>query len=140
MHMDPLVLAFGTALVGAIATSTWQQVRDTVTGIWRRVRPHEAGGIEAELCELREHIVQARRVGDTATETALEGAWQVKLQRLLRAEPALATELQGVMDEVLTPLLTAAGQARVGTIMMVGSSHDSSTFNQVGIQTHYDRR
>ena len=138
--MDPFVLAFGTALVGAIATSTWQQVRDAVTGIWRRVRPHEADEIGAELDELREHTLQARRVGDTATETALEGAWQVKLQQLLRAEPALASELQRVLEEVLIPSLTPAERTRIGTIVMMGSSHDSSTFNQIGIQTRYNRQ
>jgi hypothetical protein len=138
--MDPVVLAFGTALVGAIATSTWQDVRDAVTGIWRRARPHKADEIGAELDKLREQILQARRGGDTATETALEGVWQVKLQQLLRAEPALAAELQRVLDEVLTPSLTATEQTRMGAITMTGSSHDSSTFNQIGIQTHYHRQ
>jgi hypothetical protein len=31
--MDPVVAAFGTALVGAIATDAWQQVREAVTGL-----------------------------------------------------------------------------------------------------------
>jgi lipase chaperone LimK len=138
--MDPFVLAFGTALVGAMATSAWQQVHDAVTGIWRRVRPHEVEEVGAELNELREHTLQARRVGDSATETALEGAWQVRLQQLVRAEPALAPELQRVLEEVLTPSLTLAERARIGSIVMMGSSHDSSTFNQIGIQTHYNRQ
>jgi hypothetical protein len=32
--MDPVVAAFRTALVGAIATDAWQQVREAVTGLW----------------------------------------------------------------------------------------------------------
>jgi hypothetical protein len=105
--MDPVVLAFGTALVGAIATSTWQQVREAVTGVWRRVHPgQEAGGIGTELDDLREQVLQARRAGDTGTERALEGAWQLRLQQLLlRADPALAGELRRVLDQVLTPAL-----------------------------------
>jgi pheromone shutdown protein TraB len=138
--MDPIVLAFGTALVGAIATSTWQQVRDTVAGIWRRIRQQDADGIGAELDELRVQILQARREGDAETETALEGTWQVKLQQLLQVEPAVAAEMQRVLEEVLTPALTPAEQTRVGTIMMMGSSHDSSTFTQIGIQAHFDQR
>ncbi len=138
--MDPIVLAFGTALVGAIATSTWQQVRQAVTGLWRRVHPRqEAGGIGTELDDLREQVLQARRDSDTGTERALEEAWQLRLQQLLRADPALADELRRVLDYVLTPALTPAEQARIGTIIMTGSSHDSSTFTQIGTQTNYHR-
>ena len=138
--IDPIVLAFGTALVGAIATDTWPRVREAVTGLWHRVhRQQKADDIGTELNELREQVLLARRDGDTDTERALEGAWQVRLQQLLRADPALAGELRRVLDQVLTPALTPAEQARVGTIIMTGSSHDSSTFTQIGTQTNYNR-
>jgi hypothetical protein len=138
--MDPVVAAFGTALVGAIATDAWQQVHEAVTSLWRRVYPRrEDDGIGAELDELREQVLVARRDSDTSTEQALEGAWQLRLQQLLRADPALAVELQRVLDQVLTPALTPAEQARVGTIIMTGSSHDASTFTQIGTQTNYNR-
>ena len=138
--MDPIVLAFGTALVGAIATSTWQQVREAVTGLWRRVHSRqEADDIGTELDELREQVLLARRDGDTGTQNALEGAWQLRLQQLLRADPALAAELRRVLEEVLAPALTPAEQTRIGTIIMTGSSHDSSTFTQIGTQTNYNR-
>jgi hypothetical protein len=128
--MDPVVAAFGTALVGAIATDAWQQVREAVISLWRRVPPRrEDDGIGAELDELREQVLVARRNGDAGTERTLEGAWQVRLQELLGADPALAVELQRVLDQVLTPALTP-----VGTILMTGSSHDSSTFTQIGSQ------
>jgi hypothetical protein len=138
--MDPIVLAFGTALVGAIATDAWQQVHEAVTGLWRRVHPRQkADGIGTELDDLREQVLLARRDGDTGTERALEGAWQVRLQQQLRADPALAAELRRVLYQVLTPALTPAEQSRVGTIIMTGSSHDSSTFTQIGTQTNYNR-
>ena len=137
--MDPIMVAFGTALVGAIATSTWQGVREAVTGLWHRVHPQqEAGNIGTELDELREQVLLARRDGDTATESALEGAWQLKIQQLLRADPALADELRRVLDQVLTPALTPAEQAQIN-IIMTGSSHDSSTFTQIGQQINYNR-
>ena len=108
--------------------------------MWRRVHPRQkADDIGTELDELREQVLVARRDGDTDTERALEGAWQLRLQQLLRADPALAAELQRVLDQVLTPALTPAEQARVGTIIMTGSSHDSSTFTQIGTQTNYNR-
>ena len=138
--MDPIVLAFGTALVGAIATSTWQQVRESVTGLWRRVHPRQkTDDIGTELDELREQVVLARRDGDTNTEKALEGAWQLRLQQLLRADSTVAAELRRVLDQVLVPALTPAEQARIGTIIMKGSSHDSSTFTQIGTQTNYNK-
>lgn len=138
--MDPISLAFGTALVGAIATSAWQQVSGAVTGLWRRVHPgQKADDVGTELDELREQVLLARREGDTPTERALEGAWQLRLQRLLRADPALADEMRRVLDQVLTPALTPAEKARVGAIIMSGSSHDSSTFTQIGNQTNYNR-
>ena len=138
--MDPIVLAFGTALVGAIATDTWQQVREAVTGLWRRVHPRQkADDVGTELDELREQVLLARRDGDTDMERALEGAWRLRVQQLLRADPALAAELRRVLDQVLTPALTLAEQTLVGTIIMTGSSHDSSTFTQIGTQTNYNR-
>ena len=135
--MDPLVLAFGTALVGAIATSTWQQVREAVTGLWHCVHPRQKDDIGGELDELREQVLLARREGDAGTERALEGAWQLRLQQQLRAAPALASGLRRVLDQILTPALTPAEQTRVGIILMKGSSHDSSTFTQIGTQTNY---
>jgi hypothetical protein len=138
--MDPVVLAFGPALVGAIATDTWPRVREAVIGLWRRVHPRQkADDIGTELDELREQVLQARRDGDAGTERALEGAWQLRLQQLLRADPDLAAELQRVLDQVLTPALTPAEQTRIENIIMTGSSHDSSTFTQIGTQTNYNR-
>jgi hypothetical protein len=138
--MDPIVLAFGTALFGAIATDTWPQVREAVSGLWRHLRPRQrADEIGAELDELREQVLLARRVGDTSTERALERAWQVTLQQLLHADPALAAELQRVLDQVLTPALALAEQTRIRNITMTGSSYDSSKFTQIGTQTNYNR-
>jgi hypothetical protein len=138
--MDPVVAAFGTALVGAIATDAWQQVHEAVIGLWRRVHPRrEDDGIGTELDELREQVLVARQDGDAGTERALEGAWQLRMAQLMRADPSLAAELQRVLDQVLTPALSPAEQVRVGTIIMTGSSHDSSTFTQIGTQVNYPR-
>ena len=136
--MEPTVLAFGPALVGAIATDAWARVRGAVTGLWRRgPARHGADDIGTELHELPEQVVLARRDGDTSTEGALEGAWPVRLQQLLRADPAMADELRRVLEQVLTPALSPAEQTRVGNIIMTGSSHDSSTFTEIGTQTNH---
>lgn len=138
--MDSVVAAFGTALVGAIATDAWEQVRDALTGMWRRVHPpHKADGVGTELDGLREQILQARLDSDTDTVKAFEGIWQLKLQEFLRADPALSAELQRILDEILIPALTPPEQARIGTILMAGSSHNSSTFTQIGTQINYNQ-
>lgn len=138
--MDPIVAAAGSALVGAIATDAWQQARDSFVRLWRRVHPRHAGQVEAELTELHEQILLARVDGDADTEQALEAVWQLKLQELLSSEPTLAGELQLILEQVLTPALTPQRQERVAKIIMTGSSHDSSTFTQIGSQVIYNRQ
>jgi hypothetical protein len=135
--MDPIVLAFGTALVGAMATSTWQLARREVIGLWCRVHPGEGDAIGAELEELRAQTIQSRLRGDVDAERAAESAWQAKLQQLLGLEPALAAELQRVLDQFLIPARVPARQAGPGSIVMTGSSRDLSTFTQIGSQTNY---
>jgi len=129
--VDPIVVAFGTALVGAMATDTWQRVRSSVVAVWRRVHPQQAETVEADLEGLRAQVLDARQAGRADIEQALAGVWQGRLQQLLLDEPTLAAELRRVLDESLTPVLTPAEQTRIGTLIMTGSSHDSSTFNQV---------
>jgi hypothetical protein len=122
-----------------MATSTWQQVQQAVTGLWHRMHPKSADDIGMELDELREQVVLARRDGDTDTEKALEGAWQLRLQQLLRTDPSSAADIERVLNQVLVPALAPAERSRIGTIIMKGSSHDSSTFTQIGTQTIYNR-
>lgn len=136
--MDPLVQAAGTALVGAIATEAWQQVKEAVVALWSRVHPDRASRVDGELEELRQQMLRVRSDDDQGTEHALEGAWQLRVQELLRADPALAADLQHVLDQVLRPAL-ADGQRQAGTILMTGSSHDSSTFTQIGLQINNGR-
>ncbi|MDQ3222312.1 MAG: hypothetical protein M3Q75_02400 [Gemmatimonadota bacterium] len=64
-------------------------------------------------------------------ERALIGVWQGRVQQLLLDEPAVAAELRHVLDDTLVPVLPLAEQSRIGTLIMTGSSHGSSTFNQV---------
>jgi hypothetical protein len=136
--VELIVAAFGSALVAAMATDPWQQAREAVVGVWRRVRsPQQTEVVEGELAGLRERVLAARRDGRADTEQAVVGVWQGRLQELLLAEPGLAAELRRVLVETLVPMLAPAEQARIGGIVMSGSSHGSSTFNQVaGNQTN----
>ncbi len=126
--MEPIVLAFGPALVGAIATDDWPRVREAVTGLWRREPArHRADDIGTELDELREQVVLARRDGDTSTEGALEGAWHLRLQQLLRADPEMADELRRVLEQVLTRTLTPAEQTQDLRASRAAAGHRAKT-------------
>ena len=130
--MDPIVLAAGTALVTAMATDAWQSARDGALALWRKVRPEQVDVVEAELIEVRGQVLQARRDSDADAEQALAGAWQVRLQRLLRAEPSLAGELKRVLDEVLTPAPAPADQERIGSLVMKANASGHGRVYQAG--------
>jgi hypothetical protein len=122
--MDRLVIQAGRALVRAMVSDDWHQAYAAVAGLWSLAYPaSQTGGVQAELDELREQVTRARRAGDAAAEQALEGYWQVKLQQLLFADPALASRLQDVLDRVLAPALLSpraesgqAGQAAAADV------------------------
>jgi hypothetical protein len=129
--MDPVVVAFGAALVSAMATDTWEQARTVVAALWRRVRPPEdAEMVTSDLEALRERMVIARQHDRADVEDALAVVWQGRVQELLLDDPGLAAELRLILDETLTPMLTPTQQVRIGQITMTGTSYDNSTFNQ----------
>ncbi|WP_433534264.1 hypothetical protein ACQPZK_18950 [Micromonospora sp. CA-249363] len=112
--MDDIVIVFGTALVGAIATDGWVSVRDAVTGLWHRALDTRAAeNVGSDLESLRTEILEARAARDQDTEDALTGEWRSRLHRLLRADPDMAAALREVLDQVLTPALRPADQALV---------------------------
>ncbi|RVX41968.1 hypothetical protein EDD27_4582 [Nonomuraea polychroma] len=130
--MDPIVVAAGTELVTAMVTDAWQSARDGVVALWRKARPEQVDVVDAELVEVREQVLEARRDGDADTEQALVGSWQLRLQQLLRADPSLAHEIKRVVDEVLTPALEPADQARVGSLMMKATASGRGRVYQAG--------
>jgi hypothetical protein len=122
--MDRIVLRAGRALVGAAAGDGWPQVREAIVGLWPDGSgPPQAGGVNvgAELDELREQVLRARAASDTHTEKALEGAWQIKLQQLLSANPAVGSDLSRITNQVLIPALLL-GQSEPD----LGGSQDSA--------------
>jgi hypothetical protein len=136
--MDPIVQAAAVALVQAISTDAWQQAKEAVVDLWHRGHSGDADLPGRDLDELRAQVLQARSNGDAQAERVLEGQWQVRLQALLRGNPALAADLRQVLDSVLMPTATQAGAT--GAIVMTGTSRDSSSFTQIGSQVNYDGR
>jgi len=128
--MDPVVMAVGTAVVGAMATDAWQQARSVVGRWWRKARPGEDGAqeaqqVEAELERVRPQIVGARERADADTEQALVGAWRLRLQQLVDADPQAGEELRQLLEEV-TGLLPDQERGQVRQVVINAQSHGSS--------------
>ncbi|NJP30129.1 hypothetical protein FLW53_39280 [Microbispora sp. SCL1-1] len=119
-----------------MATDAWEQARAGAVALWRRVRPEQADTVEKELAEVRTQVLAARHDGDLDTERALAGSWQVRLQQLLREDPALGAELRRVLDEELTPVLTPADQTQIGSILMRATASGHGRVYQAGRDQH----
>ena len=134
--MDPLVLAAGTALIGAMVTDAWQQTRTAVVAWWRKVHPGRADTVGAELDTARAQVLAARERGDEDTEQALAGTWRLRLQQLLDQDPAAGPGLQRLLEEHLTPALPAAEQARVQQIIINAQARDQARQYIAGRDQH----
>ncbi|MFH8936021.1 hypothetical protein [Streptomyces griseosporeus] len=119
--MDPLVATAGAALVAAMATDAWQQARAAVLELWRRTHPERVPAIEGELAEVREDVLAARTHQDAGAEERLVENWRQRLERLLRTDPALASDLQRLVNEELAPLLPSGALPRGSTTMEIHS-------------------
>ncbi|MGP4011764.1 hypothetical protein [Streptomyces sp. 4N124] len=111
-----------------------------MTALWRRVRPEQADTVAAELAETRAQMVAARAAGENETEQALAADWQLRLQALLRADPAIAVELRQLLDTHLTPLLTADERSTVGSLVMRAQASGSGRVYQAGRDQHITER
>ncbi|WP_416976374.1 hypothetical protein [Streptomyces sp. T028] len=115
MAMDAFISSAATALVGIMTTDAWQQARTILVTWWRRVRPRQAGRVDAALVECRHRALAARGAGDENAESRLVEAWESRLITLLREEPALADGLRQLIDEEIVPLLRHEGGTRTGS-------------------------
>ncbi|TNH30209.1 hypothetical protein FHG89_08705 [Micromonospora orduensis] len=77
--------------------------------------------MEAELIEAHQEAVAARAAGDDSAHGELVAEWQLKLRRLLAADPTVATELRRLLDE-FTPRLPEGGQTWSGSVTMTGTA------------------
>jgi leucyl aminopeptidase (aminopeptidase T) len=130
--MDPVVVMAGTALVGAIVTDAYQHVRGAAAALWRRGDPEQAAAVERDLDETRARVLAARADGDRETEEAIVGGWRLRLQDLVRQDPAAAQELQRVLDEELLPVLDAADRDRARSVNLRATASGNARVYQAG--------
>jgi len=127
----------GTTLVTLLATDAWGKSASAVGDLWRRVHPERAEAVRAELVEARAEVLAAQAAGDGVVESELVAEWRRRLRRLLAADPGVAAELRRVLDEELTPALSASGRNWTGDVDMRAEASGHGRVYQVGQGTQH---
>ncbi|MGW0735013.1 hypothetical protein [Streptomyces sp. NPDC002851] len=97
--LDELVLAGGTAVVGAMATDSWTLARARVAELFRRRGGEDRQqAIEGQL-DSNARLVAEAEDSDEVRQTLLP-MWQLELRSLLRRDPEAADELRALIEEV----------------------------------------
>ena len=131
--MDPIAVAAASVLVHAMSTDAWQQAQAAMVELWRRAVPEQGEAIDAELTQTRVEVLASRDSGDDAAEADLAAEWRLRIERLLRREPALADELRAFVDDV--GALPPDEQARPDVTMEARASGSGRIF-QAGRDMH----
>lgn len=95
-----LAAAGATAFVQQMAADSWAQARDRVVSFFSRHRVGEEDLIEGELETSRRELTVALETGDEQTALDVEAEWRTRLRRTLQANPAAASELRAVLDDL----------------------------------------
>ncbi|GAA4027221.1 hypothetical protein [Streptomyces plumbiresistens] len=138
--MDPIAVAAGTALVSAMAADAWLGARHGLVTLWRQVRPEQAEVVDEELAGTRAQVLAARQAGEDDTEQALVADWQLRIQALLRADPAVAVELRRLLDTEFAPAPGAEERDRIGTLEMKAEASGGGRVYQAGRDQHITER
>ncbi|MFI2562341.1 hypothetical protein [Nocardia farcinica] len=138
--MDPIVVALGTALLGAITNDGWASAKNVVVGWWRRVRPDDAEQIGIDLDNLHIEATAARASGDSAVTEALTSEWRLRLHRLLTEDPTLRADLERLLNDDLAPLLSAGDKSNVAALTQTAKVEGKRNITIVsGGDTNYNR-
>jgi hypothetical protein len=92
-----LVVAGGSAVVGAMATESWAVVRERVVRLFRHRGEEELADVEAQL-----DVEDARQ--------SLVRSWKRKFARLLDERPEAAAELNALVEQI-----GVQGESRIQT-------------------------
>ncbi|MFI8456812.1 hypothetical protein [Kitasatospora sp. NPDC085464] len=99
--MDPeftdIATRGATALAGLMVTSAWDRVKPRVAAMFGG----RAESISEDLDETRAEVAAAPEDSRESAIRSAQGEWQPKLRRLLADNPAMAEELQAILDEFI---------------------------------------
>ncbi|MGW4384727.1 hypothetical protein [Kitasatospora sp. NPDC004531] len=97
-ELAELAASGATALVGAVATDLWGQVRDRVGRLLTRGRESrvEAARIELAYAE----VLDAEENGLADVRENVRQDWEQRLLTVLREDPTAVAELRALLDEI----------------------------------------
>ncbi|MFD5563109.1 MULTISPECIES: hypothetical protein [Kitasatospora] len=97
-ELAELAASGATALVGAVATDLWGQVRDRVGRLLTRGRESrvEAARIELAYAE----VLDAEENGRPEIRETVRQDWEHRLLTVLREDPTAVAELRALLDEI----------------------------------------
>jgi hypothetical protein len=136
--MTQLAQAGATAIVAAMVTDAWQQMRMSIAAVLGRGAPERVSAEEAELEASREQILQA---GDDERDEVTRdqlAQWRGSLRRLMATDPDAADDLQALVDSLRDelPAEEVGEQARV---IQNARADRGSTVVQAGRDVTVDR-
>jgi hypothetical protein len=88
--LAPLASTAATTLVGLLVTDGWEQAKDAVVGLWRRVSPAHADTVITSLNDTRTALLAD---DDEAAARTRISEWQDRLARVGASDPDLVGEL-----------------------------------------------
>ncbi|MFD4170062.1 hypothetical protein ACFWQ1_07065 [Streptomyces albidoflavus] len=118
-ELAALAASGATSLVGLMVSDAWSATRG-------RARLFARGGDEdqvaGELTAARDELAEADRNGDEEHRADIREEWQLRLRRLLRADPEAAAELRALLDEI-APAEPSAGGVVINNTVSGGTHH-----------------
>ncbi|MEV6375476.1 hypothetical protein [Micromonospora musae] len=118
--LSALAGAGGTALVGAVATDSWQLAKRGFSQLFGRGDQGRAAVIEGRL--ERTNSVVGAAVQDERVRLEQQAAWTARLEDLLSDHPEAAEELQTLVEQ----LTQAAGARSAGDVMQHAVAYDQA--------------
>ncbi|CAM5569585.1 hypothetical protein ACWIGF_11910 [Streptomyces diastaticus] len=112
-ELAALAASGASSLVGLMVSDAWSATRERVARLFARGGDEEQAA--GELTAARAELAEADRRGDAEHRADIEEEWQLRLRRLLRADPEAAVELRRLLDE------TAPAQAPAPTLQVTNT-------------------
>ncbi|MFD4988474.1 hypothetical protein [Streptomyces sp. NPDC058374] len=97
-ELAALAASGASSLVGLMVSDAWSATRERVARLLARGGDEDR--VTAELTAARAELAEADRTGDEEHRADVQEEWQLRLRRLLRADPEAATELRRLIDEI----------------------------------------
>jgi lipase chaperone LimK len=130
-ELATMVSTVATTLVRLLTTDGWERAKSAIGSLWQRVHPDHAAAVEAELADSRAALLEARDAGDDQAERDLEAEWRGRLRYLVAADPAVASELPQLVQD-LRAALSASQQAPGGHVEMHAHASGHGQVYQAG--------